>query len=177
MKAERLPCPAVLHDPHRLCGIDVLVLHKPAWRVSPDRQHGDIDHWMSLGDLEENSAVAVAGVAGDIDDADRGCDHVAAPKRHTPVGYAARRPVVGRVQPDRDASADIDLVAPVMSLDHNLGPGARDHRVVAEWGDDTRAVARPQPLHRRHVEMVVMVVRQQHDVDEGQVLERDPGRS
>jgi hypothetical protein len=82
--------------------------------------------------------------------------------------------VVGGVQPDRGASADLDLLAPVTSLDDDLRPVARDHGIVAERGDDTRPVARRQPLHRRHVEMVVMIVCQQHDVDGGQLLERDP---
>jgi hypothetical protein len=176
MNAERLPRPAVLHDPHRLGGIDVLVLHEPAWRVSADRQHGDINNRKPTGKLKENPAITIAGVAGDIDDADRRREHIAAPKRHSPVDDGARRPVVGGVQLDRDASADLDFLAPVTSLDDDLRPAARDHGVVAEWGDDTRPIARPQPLHRRYVEMVVMVVRKQHDVDWGQLLERDPRR-
>ena len=79
MNAERLPRPAVLHDPHRLGGIDVLVLHEPAWRVGSDRQHGDIDHRAPIGDLKENPAVAIASVAGDVDDAGRRCDYIVAP--------------------------------------------------------------------------------------------------
>ena len=68
----------------------MLILHEPAWRVGPDRQHGDIERRKPISDLKENLAVTIAGVAGDIDGADRRCDHIAAPKRHSPVGDAAR---------------------------------------------------------------------------------------
>jgi hypothetical protein len=134
MNAERLPRPAVLHDPHRLGGIDVLVLHEPAWRVGSDRQYGDIDHRVAIGDLKENPAVTIAGVAGDIDGADRRCDHIAAPKRLRWSAMPRADQWWTGCKPDRGASPDLDLLAPVMSLDDDLRPAARDHSIVAEWG-------------------------------------------
>ena len=51
-----------------------------------------------------------------------------------------------------------------------------DDRVVAERRDDPRPVAPPEPPQGLDVEMVVMVVRDQHRVDRRQVLEGDARR-
>jgi hypothetical protein len=81
-------------------------------------------------------------VAGDIDGAGRHCDRITAPKPHSPVGYAARGPVVAGVQPDRGASPALELLAPVLSLDDDPRPTARDQGIVAKWGNSQADVER-----------------------------------
>ncbi|GJE73238.1 hypothetical protein CHKEEEPN_4802 [Methylorubrum podarium] len=92
-----------------------------------------------------------------------------APERHAPVVEAAGRPVVGGRQVGGDAGAEIDGLAPVARLDmHRLVVAAQD-RVVAEGRHDQGLMILPEPGDGRAVEMVVVVVGDQHRVDRRQV--------
>ena len=75
---------------------------------------------------------------------------------------------------DADAGPERKRLAPVESPRSYTRP-AQD-RVVAQAGDDDRPVALPQPLQRRQVHMVVMIVADEDEVDLGQILEADARR-
>ena len=74
------------------------------------------------------------------------------------------------------SSSDPDAFAPITRLDAHAGHGLADDGVVAERRDHQRVMRGLQPGQRRKVEMVVVVVAEQHDVDARQVGELDARR-
>src|SRR3546814_9947754 len=68
------------------------------------------------------------------------------------------------------------MIAPIAHLDPRRRDPATNDRIVSQWRDDERGVPRVKGLQRRHVEMVVMIVRQQYRIDLGQGPEFDAGR-
>ena len=84
--------------------------------------------------------------------------------------------MVGGGEVHGQAAAEIDRLAPVARLDvHGVVVGAQD-RVVAEGRHDQGLMRLPEPRDGRPVEMVVMVVGDQHRVDGRQVGEGDARR-
>ena len=76
---------------------------------------------------------------------------------------------------DREAAAEIDALFPIMSLGADRRIVGVHDGVVAERGDHARPVRGRKPRQRRDIEMVVMAMRDQHEVDRRQRLEGDAG--
>ena len=76
----------------------------------------------------------------------------------------------------RDAAAQVHGSAPIAGLDGDPGILGPDDGVVAQRRDDHRAVPLPEAADGGEVEMVVMVVGDQHRMDRRQILERDARR-
>src|SRR3546814_15440668 len=70
------------------------------------------------------------------------------------------------------ARRDLEMIAPIAHLDPRRRDPATNDRIVSQWRDDERGVPRVKGLQRRTVEMVVMIVRQQHRIDLGPGAER-----
>ena len=72
-----------------------------------------------------------------------------------------------------DAGPHRAPLAPVAR--HRLRARVPDQRVVAQAGDDQRMIAIPQPLERRQIHMIPVIVAHQHEIDMRQRVERDAG--
>jgi hypothetical protein len=70
---------------------------------------------------------------------------------------------------------DRDPVSPVAGHHACVRHGLPDDGIVAERGDDEGSVRGLQPAQRCDVEMVVVIVRQQHGIDRRQIGKGDPG--
>ena len=130
----------------------------------------------ALAHILKDPAVAESCVAHMVDDPRRRRQHVSAPQGHSPVVQAARRPVIGRPQVSGDAVAEIHRSIPVAGLDRDIRMAGANDRIVAERRHEVRPVAPPQAIEAGQIEMVIMIVRQQHRVDRRQVRERDARR-
>ncbi len=128
---------------------------------------------MFLGHQPVVDAAVEAGFAGEVDVAARGFDDESGPKRHAPVARPARRPVMRGLDMNRRAIAGIEPFAPVVRGDAHAGHGRADDGIVADRRHDQRVMALLQPLQRREVEVVVVIVADQHHVDRRQVGEGD----
>ena len=74
-----------------------------------------------------------------------------------------------------DAAAELDAGVPVERLHLDRGIGPTHCHIVAKRGDHARGKVLCEPRQRRDIEMIVVPVRDQHDVDLRQLLERDAG--
>src|SRR5467141_834454 len=107
----------------------------------------------------------------------RAYERKAAPERVTAVAEPAAAEVLRRCGPDSDRP-DLFLAPPV-ELGDRVGRNTAllDERRKTQRHDPRRLRMRPrQASHRIGVEMVVVVVRLHHDIQRGQVVERDPWR-
>jgi hypothetical protein len=174
MNAERGPGAQPGEDVQRLARIDMAVGHHLARAVGTDREERQ-PHGPCARGLVRPAAVAETGVAG-IEQIAAGQPHrEAGPERAVAIRSPARTPMMDPLHDDRDAGPNRDLAAPIA---RDRGDAVRlQDGVVAERRHDQRAIARPEPLERRHVHMVVMIVADEDDVDPGQVVEADAGRA
>ena len=163
-------------EPHAgdgFLGVLVLALHEPARLVGADRQHGEAEGAVFCGGGLVVDAVVKAGVADMVDLAGRCRDDEGGPERHASVVHAARRPVMAWLRIDGNAVGKRDAVAPVHDRNHGLGHGLADQRVVAEGGDDLRRMTPAEAGKRLKIEMVVVIVGDDHEVYRRQSLEGD----
>lgn len=66
-----------------------------------------------------------------------------------------------------------NALAPVHRRRLHIGHGAANDRVIAEWRHDTRPMLRTQPPERSYIEMIIMIVRYQHEINWRQIIEGD----
>ena len=102
-------------------------------------------------------------------------DHERGPQRLVAVDQPARRPVPRRHQRDGDVSAELDPLVPVIGLGADRRVVSLHDGVVAERRDDARPMRGREARQRLGVEMVVVAMRDQHDVDRRQRVEGDAG--
>ena len=121
--------------------------------------------------VAEHRAIAVTAISGKIDIAARRGHRETAPQRAVAVAHPARRPVLDPFDIHLDAGLDADAVAPVAGKGGDAAP--RHQGGIAERRDNHRTVPSPQPLKRVQIEMVIMIVADQHDVDFRQILKPD----
>ncbi len=67
MHSQGLVCAYVAHNLHGFHGIDVLVVHEPAWRIGADRQDGQIWSTAALRYCVEDAAIPIGGVASNVE--------------------------------------------------------------------------------------------------------------
>ena len=111
-----------------------------------------------------------------IDGASRGLDDEGAPERHAMIPKPPGRPVIGGLQMHREASIEGHARAPVMGLRIDVAIRPPHDPVIAQRRDDARRVPSRQRGQGRHVQMVVMVVADEHRVELRQILEGDARR-
>ncbi len=160
---------------HRVRRIHVLILHEPARLIGADRQYRQPQRPVLFGDAAKMLAFAVAGIADDVEFAGRRLQHETRPQRLVAVGQSARRPVSRRHQRHRHAVAEFDAILPVERLGFDGGVRVAHGDIVAERRDHARREFRREFRQRREIEMVVMAMRDQHDVDLRQRVERNAG--
>ena len=163
-------------DLHRLGRIDVLLLHEPARLVGADRQQRQVEaairRSVAAGEARADvgEVLRVAGVAGE-EDLEVGREHgVAAPERRHPVGERAART---NAAPARTRSRR----RPTLAVCHQSSstalsmPASGEPGLDAERHDEQRRAAGlgGERLDRRRIEMVVVVVRDQHRIDARQL--------
>ena len=153
----------------------MLRTHEPARLVGADRQHGEAERAVAFARDTEVAPLAVAGIGHVEDAAGRRLDHEARPQRAIAVEQAARRPMPHRHERHGDAGAEQHALVPVVGLRRDRGIVGAHDGVVAERRDDARAMGRGEPREGRDVEVVVVIMRDQHRVDCRQRVERDAG--
>lgn len=79
METERLFRAQSLEGTDRIVRVHVLLCHKPARLIGPDRQKREIDTAMPCGDAAEDPSVAKGGVAGEVDGPPARFNHEARP--------------------------------------------------------------------------------------------------
>src|SRR6185503_8873894 len=131
---------------------------------------------MALADPGERRAVAETAVADAIDLVRAGADDEARPQRVHAVAGTARRPVQRRLHVHLEIVPEVDRIAPVDGGGDKPGYALLQDSVVAERSDDAWAEALPKPADRVHVHVVVVIVRDEHGIDGGQVVEVDARR-
>ena len=167
------PAAQIAERPHRLLGIHVHRPHEPPGLVSADRQQRDVERPVALGDASELGVIA--RVAGEEHPVGVGSHCPTAPQRGPAIAQPARAEVLSRRASD-ERRTDGRLLPPVV-LPH-VSRAARPNEPPEPEGHEPRGagLARGEATHRPVVQMVVVVVRQQHQVDRGQGREVDPGR-
>jgi hypothetical protein len=169
--AQRLASPDVAMDLQRLCRFDMLPAHEPARLVGADGQGGQIEGPEAAADFDE--VRRVAGIAGKEDVEVGRIDRPATPQSSVAVAQAARAPVLQRGQGEAHA-VELDVLPPVEFghfVDAELGePGLQPQRHEEL---QLAAAALVQLPHAVDVEVVVVVVRDDHGVDLGQIRQRD----
>src|ERR1700730_2519315 len=138
MMRERLRRAAIGQRFYRVRRVHVLILHEPARLIGTDRQDCEPQWTMRLRDTAKMLAVAIAGIADDVELACGSLQHKTRPQRLVAVEQAARRPMPCRHQRHRDATAEFDAVAPVERLGTDRLVSVAHGDVVAEWRDHPR---------------------------------------
>ncbi len=65
------------------------------------------------------------------------------------------------------------MIAPIARRDARVGNPAMDDDIIAQRRDDPRIVPGMERFQRGHVEMIVVIVRQQYRIDRGQSIQFD----
>ena len=148
----------------RFGGIDVRRLHEPARPVRADRQQREADGLESPRDLRE--VIAPARIAGEVHVARFRADHESAPQIAIAIGETARREMLRRNRGDDAARLPPVELGRIDAVSPHQG-------AVAERREDRRAC---QASERRDVEMIVVIVADEHEIDRRKIFEADAGR-
>src|ERR1700687_5443666 len=133
MMRQRLPCAAIGQRLYRVGRVQVLVPHEPARLIGADWEDRQPQRTMRLRDAAKMLAVAIAGIADDVDLARRRLHDKTRPQRLVAVEQSARRPVPGRHQRHRDATPELDALMPVERFGLYCVVGDTHGDVIAEW--------------------------------------------
>ena len=144
MMRQRLLRAAIGQRLHRVRRVHVLVAHEPARLIGADRQDRQPQRAMGFGDASKMLAVAVAGIADDVEFADRRLQHKTRPQRLVAVEQPARRPVPRRHQRHRNAVAEFDAILPVERFGFDRRVRIAHGDVVAERRDHARRKLLPR---------------------------------
>ncbi len=125
-----------------------------------------------LGDLAE--AVEVAGVAAEIEAPGRSHDGPGGPEPRIGVPEATLGEVLRR-RAHNPEPAVLEGLPPV-ELHHARQALAAEPGLEAERDHEERIVGGPEPLHGVEIQVIEMVVRDDHEVNRRQVLEREARR-
>jgi hypothetical protein len=170
-------------DLQRFVQIDVLLLHKPARQTSADGDERKVEaaalprrvaRRQPLPGIDEVPAVAC--VAGEEPMKIRAQCRPGAPQRAVAVAQAAARPVLRGSELKFHAA--VHMPFPPVEL-HGPGDAEPLHPRLQPQGHEVerRPARLPcQRLHAAAVEMIVVIVRDQHDIDVRQILERNARR-
>ena len=118
--------------------IHVLVLHEPARLIGPDGEDRQPQRAVFLGHAPKMLALAVAGIADDVDFARRRLQHKTRPQRLVAIEQSACRPVPRRDQRHRDAVAELDASLPVKAFGFDRRIRVAHGDVIAERRDHAR---------------------------------------
>ena len=136
----------------------------------PNRDEREADGAIFRG-FDRPLAVAKTGIAGKHDVATGERHDKARPERAVAIDAPAAAPVVVARDDHIDTGLDRNPLTPVA---RNGGNSCVLHDgLVAQTGDDQRLVTIPQFLERAQVHVIIMVVTDDHDIDLGQIVERD----
>lgn len=145
--------------------------HEPARFVRADGQEREVRRSEPRADFGEVGTER--GIAGEVGDASRKLDNVSAPQRLVAVGHGASREVQGWDAVDRDA-VERRALPPIEFADGAYLLRGKQFR-HAQRNDECGTPACCQTTQGGQVEMIVMVVTDQHDVDRRKVLPVDAG--
>ena len=152
---------------NRLLGRHVHGGHEPARLVGSDRQQRQARRSEPLADLGE--MVAEGRVSREINDAAGGFDHIAAPQRPIAVEDAARGKMHGG-DAVNGGSRDRQRIAPIEFV-HGADAVGPQQTGYAERNDELGLAAIRQPAQGGEIQMIVVVVAEEHDIDAGKIVE------
>ena len=141
--------------------------------VGADRDRGQVERPQPLADLLEVGRV-VPGVAAEEEATIVAGHRPAAPEPAVHLEARAGRPVLHGHAGQRDPA--LLAAVPPVELDDVGDAEIGEPRAQPERHVEARPVRLGQPLHRGLVQVVVVIVRDQHDVDGRQILEAHAGR-
>ena len=129
---------------------------------------------MQRGGGAEVFAAAEAGIASVVNVAVRGADNEGRPQAEIAVAQAARRPMLRGLQYGFNALAELDALLPIAFVHFYLGIFFGDEVSVVERHEVTNARLRGvQAADGGEVEVVVVIVRDQHPIDGREVGDVD----
>jgi len=147
--------------------------HHPSGLVRPDRDRDEIERAMSRTDPLE--ALEITRITGEEEASLGPRDHPRRPEGLAVVAQAAFAPMLGRQASDRHA-ASIDGLPPV-ELQDPLDALPTQQIAIGQWHQEERLrVALGQGTQGRQIEVVIVIVGDDHEVDRRQVLQRHPRR-
>ncbi len=155
---------------NRLLGRHVNRRHEPARLVGSDRQQRQARRSEPLADLRE--MVAEGRVSREINDAAGGFDHVAAPQSPIAVEDSARGKM-HRGDAVDGGSRDRQRIAPIEFVHGTdaVGPQQTGH---AKRNDELGLAARAEPAQGGEIQMIVVIVAEEHDIDAGKIFATHP---
>ena len=156
-----------------LVRVHVLLLHEPARLVGADRQQRHVHDSATTADLRELRAVP--RVAGEIHGSIGRFDHEPAPQRPIAIRQSTARPMLRGCA--EHARGPYRYGLPPVELSNATEPVLRQKRTIPEAGHEQRLMRAFQTPQRVEIEVVVMIVADQHQVDTRKLLERQPGRT
>src|SRR5438552_10748945 len=159
--AERARRAEVERGSDGLLGVEVYGAHHRDRLVGADRQHGETERTEAAPDLGEPREVAA--VAREVESPRRTDDDPSAPERRALIGEAAPAPMLARYEMQLDAG-DRTRVPPVELLDRG-DAGSPEQIADAQRNEKARVPRSGEHPQRREVEVVVVVVRHEHEVD------------
>lgn len=167
---------ADLHAFHGFCRVLVLALHEPARLVSAERQVGQTETPVFFGGGMIVETPVKTGIAYMVDLATGRFQNKGRPQRHAPIIQPARRPVVARLEMDFDSGTNLKHIAPIARGNLRcLNPGADDN-IIAKRRDEVGFVVNVKLLQRLQIQMIIMIMRDQHEIDRRQICKLHTGR-
>jgi len=162
--------------PHRILRIHVMRRHEPAGFVGADGQKGNVEARMPGCNGLKVPAATQPGIAGKIDRMTATAHHKGGPERMIAVVGGPGGPMMSRFNERLKTGSECNAFAPIQRCHGDACVMSPDDGVVAERGHDLRLIASPEPHKGRQVEVIVVVVRDEHRIDPGQPVEWDTWR-
>src|SRR6266853_5151151 len=154
------------------CWIHVNRLHEPSRLVGPDRKKSDIDGSEAIPNFPEVSGIS--GVSAEVDQAPARPDQITPPERRVAIEGPARGKMLRRGERDGRSRARRGRIPPVHFLDFLDALRTQKH-LVAEGDKHPRRKPLIQPSQNRQIQVIVVIVTDDHQIDPRQGFEIDPG--
>lgn len=152
---------------NRVIGRHVDRRHEPARLIRADRQKGETRRAEAGADLGEMGAEG--SVSREIDDAAGGFDHISAPECAIAIEESTRGKMHGGHAVD-GCRCEREGIAPIEFVDGSDVPGAQQTG-YAERNDESGLRALGEQPESGEIEMIVMIMAQEHEIDPGKIVE------
>ena len=150
--------------------------HEPSRLVSPDRQQCDIQIRVPRCRTLEVSSTAEACIAGEVEGFASRADDEGGPERVVAVSCSSGRPVMRLLGMHLETGSGFEAFAPVHRGDGDFRIVSTDDGVVAKRGYDLRAVPHPKGVDGGQVQVIIVIVRDEDQIDARKMVERDTRR-
>ncbi len=161
---------------NRFFGVHVLGSHEPAGLIGADRQEGDIQTAMTGRDVMKVPAAGEARIACKVNGTTCTAQNEGCPERMISIVGGPSRPMMGWLGESQNTGCEFDAVAPIQTRYRDVRVLCADDGVIPERSQNSWLVAFPETHKSWDIQVIVVVMRDQHRIDAGQVIERNAGR-